>query len=55
MIILITAVRTQRDSGNRESLEVVLRRENRLVPHLEAAPSLEFPTCLFETRLTGPW
>lgn len=55
MIILITGVRTQRDSGNRESLEVVLRRENRLVPHLEAVRSLEFPTCLFETRLTGPW
>lgn len=55
MIILIMSVGTQRHSGNQESLEVALRRENRLVPHLEAVLSLEFPTRLFETHPTGPW
>lgn len=55
MIILITGVGTQRDSGNPESLEVALRRENRLVPHLEAVLSHEFPTHLCETRPAGPW
>lgn len=54
VLVLITGVRTQRD---REPgvLRGGASRGDRLIPRLEAAPSLEFPTCLLETRLTGPW